>query len=288
MDMTDRDGWNKQALLMIGAVVNPSLSITAADEHSNERLKSYHGVWQPEKLLQIRALLIVPVLKRLPILAAKTHSYFSGFSSTLAIERTRLFGDLRHSQHMFHSASLDWNIKLHEAQITQAISYFLSTDQRICNAFIAALSVNQPRPCGMLSFQSTDEYQVDAEVRVDKKHKGQQGFIDLLISWVSDDDKRNAMVIEFKLEHSITRGQLGKYRSHAQEKYDCFELCLVTKRGLDAKSRRVLSHSRNKDWNHLYWDNLLRAWERELTATGLALPDDFNRFRRTLWDRVFW
>ena len=101
--------------------------------------------------------------------------------------------------------------------------------------------------------------------------------IDLLIVW-EHSSSRFAVVIEAKLGHHITDGQLSAYREHLEKMKIQKErqlLIVVSSRAAD---------QRNGDWRWKEWRDLLIAHERALCDKH----DDpeYSRFRKTLWDQV--
>lgn len=107
--------------------------------------------------------------------------------------------------------------------------------------------------------------------------------IDLLIVW-GHSSNRFAVVIEAKLGHHITVGQLSAYRKHLEKRKIQKEhrlLVVVSPRAAEEDKKAL---QRNREWRWKGWRDLLIAHERALCDEY----DDpaYSQFRRTLWGQV--
>ncbi len=199
-----------------------------------------------------------------------------------------VFG-FHHVHHFFHAAPLEWvtRIWLTEPQVTKAIAYLLSSEDRVTRggrirALLAALG-SRPDETGA----APGNARVTAEALV----TGKQQRMDLLVEWHDGKFDRGA-VIEAKFNHDVTTGQLSVYRRHllrVERQYRRDDrvgrpepLLLFVVSPEHRKVARALA--RNKDWRWKSWRSLLLAYDRFLEPQH----DDetFRQFRRTLWDRA--
>ena len=192
----------------------------------------------------------------------------------------RVFGvDREH--HLFCAEPIAWT-KFTEPQFTKGFAHFLDVPEQTVRigrtrALLKALGVETAKMVDlgkeMTKIDVTEEKPVSGKKR-----------IDLLIEW-GHSSNRFAVVIEAKLGHHITAGQLPAYRDHLEKEMGIKEehRCLFVVSPRDAeKDRKILQ--RNPEWRWKGWRDLLIAHERALCDEY----DDpaYSRFRKTLWDHV--
>lgn len=184
--------------------------------------------------------------------------------------------------HCFAIEPHSW-IDLLEPQITRGLAHFLNDGgSRIrSRRILALLQAVQPTSAPPLGI-AFDEI-VDARA-IAEAHCGHGRRIDV-IAWVElSDGRRIGTVIEAKVGHHVTEGQLATYETAAAK----------PPYSLDAQATRfvvvapsltyatVKQLRRDPRWEFI-------AWRVLLTRLGSALArcecdhDDFVRFRRTVW-----
>ena len=192
----------------------------------------------------------------------------------------RVFGvDREH--HLFCAEPIAWT-HFTEPQLTKGFAHFLYVPEQAVRiertrALLKALGVETAKMVDL--GKEMTKIEVTAEEPVSGKKR-----IDLLIVW-GHSSNRFAVVIEAKLGHHITAGQLPAYRDHLEKEMGIKEehRCLFVVSPRDAeKDRKILQ--RNPEWRWKGWRDLLIAHERALCDEY----DDpaYSRFRKTLWDQV--
>ena len=194
-----------------------------------------------------------------------------------------VFGVIRehHEHHLFCTEPIAW-ATFTEPQFTKGFAHFLDVPEQNVRiertrALLKALGVETTMKVD-LGEEMTKIY-VAAEAPASGKRR-----IDLLIEW-GHSSNRFAVVIEAKLGHHITVGQLSAYREHLEKKKKIKEehRCLFVVSPRDAeKDRKILR--RNQEWRWKGWRDLLIAHERALCDEY----DDpaYSQFRKTLWDHI--
>ena len=184
---------------------------------------------------------------------------------------------LKNVHHCFHVEPLRW-LRLSETQATNALKLFLSSSDERVSLFLWALA-----PCVHWPNDLRD-FTVEAETRAGR------GRIDLLISGKNDNGVWGA-VIEAKFEHRLSANPLGDYRRHGarlQMRFgstmprDQTGVLIVLGKKRDRRTCKKLA--RNAHWRFVHWHEVLRRFDAQLIEPELDV--DFQRFRRTLWDRV--
>jgi hypothetical protein len=174
--------------------------------------------------------------------------------------------------HCFSVPPYSW-AAFHEPQITKGIAHFLSIGTGLQRrlriyAFLRALRVP-----GLPN---------DAESLKTVEAIAEQGRIDLKVLATTTGGVRIGAVIEAKLGHKITSGQLPKYKKLSLAAADELLLCVVAPGGTKS-SRRALK--KNESWQFHTWRSVLLALEEHLPAQ--ADDDEFRRFRRTVWEHAY-
>ena len=182
--------------------------------------------------------------------------------------------------HLFCAAPIAW-AKFTEPQFTKGFAYFLAaSDQTVrigrTRALLKALGVETAMKVDL--GEEMTKIRVAAEESTSGKKR-----IDLLIVW-EHSSNRFAVVIEAKLGHHITVGQLSAYREHLEKMKIQKErrLLIVASPRVTEKDRKALR--RNREWRWKGWRDLLIAHERALCDEYDAPA--YSRFRKTLWDQV--
>ena len=196
--------------------------------------------------------------------------------------------------HAFHGAPVAWGFDLTEPQITKGFSHFLSPASfgqmgrvRAC-AFLTALCevAGQNALAARLETLPPETRVTVKPERSTSDQNGGKRAMDLFFT-VQDRTASLAFVVEFKLGHVVTPGQLDSYRDHvlhcqkfAHEDTGFF----VVGQRYSAKDQKA--DNDNEDWAFVNWSHVLKRFERKLSQ---SCPDDneaeFMRFRRTAWAR---
>ena len=193
-----------------------------------------------------------------------------------------VFGVVRehHEHHLFCAEPISWT-KFTEPQFTKGFAHFLCVPEQAMRigrirALLKALGVETEMKIDL--GKKMTNVCVTAEKAITDGNR-----IDLLIVW-EHSSNRFAVVIEAKLGHHITVGQLSAYREHLEKRKIQKEhrlLVVVSPRATEEDKKTL---RRNREWRWKGWRDLLIAHERTLCDEY----DDskYSRFRRTLWDQV--
>lgn len=187
---------------------------------------------------------------------------------------------LDRASHCFDVAPSSW-AGFHETQVVRGLSHFLNStrDTARVRAFLAAAYASS----GDARLLSVLESAVlrGAEAIPEKAR------VDLVVEAVLADGTKLGVVIEAKLGHHLTRGQLPKAVKHAgtRELAESNTAFLVVLPDTDAVGTRVFSKSGNQTWRATSWWSLLREFERRLPEE--ADDDAFRGFRHTAWQRAY-
>ena len=182
---------------------------------------------------------------------------------------------LRQRLHLFRAEpSVTWAM-FTEPQLTKGFAHFLNADlptartERV-RALLKALGAAR-------LIDDIGEVTVTAEAAISGNKR-----IDLLIEWQDSSRQNYAVVIEAKLGHHITAGQLSAYRKHLRKiPNERRRLVVVSPR----RTRRTdRSLQLNPDWRWMAWHDLLVAHERSLDDEYDGV--EYLQFRRTLWDQT--
>lgn len=241
-------------------------------------------IWDRTAVIGAWAYTVEPFQKNLPVFSKISQHYFKGYRATSHLLALPTFGNLSSSQNMFHFSSTQWGFSLTEPQLTKGIAYFLQQSPCACWCFLAALLGEN-----LVKFAEQFDRQyflktVTAEAEV---YAAKQKRIDLVLSWRSKMGERYCAVLECKLGHHISLGQLGHYARFARQQSDNGHYYLfVVAQQRDSKSDRKLNNWHNREWRYLEWKAVLRRWEQYLDHKSVSGVDDFPRFRRTVWERT--
>lgn len=160
-----------------------------------------------------------------------------------------------------------------EPQITNGIAYFLNEENTLarCQAAFDA--------CWFDTGSSSPKIQ-SVELVV-----AELGKIDLLVIGVCDDETRVALCIEAKFGHSITEGQLAKYKGKIIDYHNIKNpeaMCLMI---IAPKHRRDIAGSlQTGDWRFMEWKKWLIHYDNALPYS--SDNEDFRRFRKTIYQRT--
>ncbi|MBL1430218.1 MAG: PD-(D/E)XK nuclease family protein [Robiginitomaculum sp.] len=178
--------------------------------------------------------------------------------------------------HSFYYLKPDWKFHLSEPDATKTFAHVLNQgapDIRASRiqAFLKALGL----------IEIPDIAQLHRA-----KVMAEQDRIDLEIRWpLAKTGKWNVVLVEAKFGHTLTQGQLTKYRRARQAKngfelLDCFLLVLKMSK-TDKKYLKI--ESKYKNWEIIYWDDLWLRFEK-------YRPDEDNAnlsvFLNLLWQRI--
>lgn len=208
----------------------------------------------------------------------------------------KLYGALDGPGHSFGHAPL-LPFSMYEPQLTQALCNFMAdaatdTDQRcIAETFITALLQSARKQIKTKTDEAPERFDGREEIRPESikviaEHpvtKGNRvtGYIDLWFHYETDQGARSILV-ENKIDHYLSEGQLRKYSEYAQRAFGQEVLKIVVTRRMGENDRKHAKE--HKSWVFLTWRMVLRALERELNGRqGGLVMGDFHRFRRTMW-----
>ncbi|MCA1649326.1 MAG: PD-(D/E)XK nuclease family protein [Acidobacteria bacterium] len=178
--------------------------------------------------------------------------------------------------------------ELLEPQITKAFAHFLSAGGNAQRAArILAFLKATVGPALLPALQQMSVKDIRSAASQAEATSGDRRRIDL-IAWLERrDGQRLGAVIEAKVGHHITEGQLRSYEGPARQdpyrlepKHTAF---LVVAPALTRPLARQLRGHPN--WLFLPWRVLIMRLDSEMTAAGCD-DDDFVRFRRTLWNHA--
>ena len=198
----------------------------------------------------------------------------SGSSDIMSV-----FG-VNRKHHLFCAEPIAWT-KFTEPQFTKGFAHFLDVPEQAVRigrtrALLKALGVETAMKVDL------GEEMTKIDVIEEKSTSGKKR-IDLLIVW-GITPSRLAVVIEAKLGHRITSGQLPAYLGHLKklEKQPEHRLPIVVSPRYTKNIKKYLRL--NQEWRWKGWRDLLIAHERALCDEY----DDpaYSQFRKTLWDQV--
>lgn len=194
--------------------------------------------------------------------------------------------------HCFSVEPHAW-VDLHEPQITKGLAHFLNAGSHSVRTRRILALLQAVQPSNSLPVDFTPEDVVGARA-ISEAHCGaMRRFIDV-IAWVQlRDGRRIGTVIEAKLGHEITDGQLSSYEAAAAKPpysldANAARFVIVAPSLTDSILGELRQHP------HRMWPTQTQgwkfiAWRVLLTRLGSALAksecddDDFVRFRRTVW-----
>lgn len=183
----------------------------------------------------------------------------------------------------FFRNALCWGLSLKEPQITKAIALFLDhSDYKI--KFMRVLSFLNALGCHL-----TPELSVEDNIDISYEHpcsdEENPKRIDILIRWTKPNNIIFSVVIEAKINSTISDNQLKAY------------IAWTTKEKINPRntsylfiSRRVNSGDRAQmrasgvNWKVNIWHRFLRSWEGKIKNN--IDDDDFRQFRSTLWEQL--
>lgn len=204
--------------------------------------------------------------------------YAGGAGAAFSVLRLETFFGPFHRDHSLNAHAIDWGIHLTEPQITKALAHLLQPDgsdkqaSRLA-AFLRALGTPNVPDAGLLRF---------AEVEAERPVDGGRIDLEFRIPYSPDADRWRPIVVEAKLGHTLTKGQLGKYtRSVSTDPYDDAKADFVVLAQHDRERTHI--SKRDKQWRFLTWRELWLRFER------LRPQDDdpnFTIFLNMLWSRI--
>lgn len=191
----------------------------------------------------------------------------------------RIFS-LDRASHCFDEAASSW-AALHETQVVRGLSHFLNAkrDTARLRAFLAAAYAASGKTRLLSALESAALRSAEA---IPEKAR-----VDLVVEAVLGDGTKLGVVIEAKLGHQLTRGQLPKAIKYAGTRglSDNNTAFLVVLPDIEAVGTQVFSKAGNSTWRATSWWNLLLELERRLPED--ADDDAFRGFRHTAWQRAY-
>lgn len=183
--------------------------------------------------------------------------------------------------HCFSAEPHAW-LDLLEPQITKGLAHFLNAGGHGVRSrrILALLQAVRATPSAQVDIAPED---VVGACAIAEAQCGAKRRIDL-VAWVHlTDGRRFGTVIEAKVGHEITRGQLACYETAADKKYLLKPegtTFIVVAPALTEKIVKQLQ--RRPAWTFMSWRALLTRLGGVLAAGECDL-DDFVRFRHTVW-----
>lgn len=174
--------------------------------------------------------------------------------------------------HCFAARAHDWT-SFHEPQLTRGLAHFLS---------VGSTGQRRARVHAFLKATGAERLPIKADSLCQCDAVAEEGRIDLKVIATTEHDLKIGVVVEAKLGHKITTGQLSRYRKLSRGDADDLLLCVVAP-SLTTSSRRALR--KNAAWQFHTWRTLLLGLEENLPVE--ADDDDFRRFRRTMWKEAY-
>ncbi len=175
--------------------------------------------------------------------------------------------------HAFLQDPLRWGFGLTEPMATKTLARLLSaghseTRAKRIHAFLQALGL--PEDCA--SLRALESCRIFAE----------QDRIDLKLVWIDDANRDVVVIVEAKLGHKITDGQLSGYRKavKALHKTDPFASILLT---LDDGVLSALHPQQRKLWKQVDWRTFCMRFER---LRPIEHDAAVQMFLTTLWHRT--
>lgn len=210
---------------------------------------------------------------------------------------SEFYGDVLDTNHSFcHTPLVPFSF--HEPQLTKGLGHFMGEHYKTKHTdattrlFIESTFRSVPDPdktmSAFLNATTDRSIQIDlvtTEEPIDD-HTQSSRRTDLVIRGTHN-DKIWCMIFELKIDHIITNQQLAHYKSKLCSQHDSTYLFVITKKvtPTDHIARRK---DENRDWLFLSWRTILRLSDRAVTERDHSdVPDDFHRFRRSLWVRMY-
>jgi len=175
--------------------------------------------------------------------------------------------------HAFDQEPLRWGFGLTEPMATRTLAMFLSAGSvemralRI-SAFLQAIGI--PEDCA--SPNALQRCRVVAE----------EDRIDLKLVWKGDDGKDIVVIIEAKLGHEVTEGQLSGYRAIIRRSHGCAPISSVLLT-LDNSACAALKGMQRRIWRQVDWRNFWLRFER---LRPIEHNPSLQMFLNTLWHRT--
>ena len=187
------------------------------------------------------------------------------------------------NQQCFEQTPHPW-AELLEPQITRGLASFLSAGnfyQRAARTLSFIEAVAGPRL--RATIESIRLGDVASVAAIPEAASGDGRRIDL-ITWLQfRDGRRLGAVVEAKVGHHVTEGQLASYEAAARDQYqlrpELTAFVVVAPALTRALAKQMRRHG---NWSLLPWRVLLLRLSATL-ADHQCDEDDFIRFRRTLW-----
>ncbi|MCF8482500.1 MAG: PD-(D/E)XK nuclease family protein [Rhodospirillum sp.] len=183
-------------------------------------------------------------------------------------------------------------VRLRETQMTLAMVHFLDpgtsgdTSGLRCKTFLEALysSVSMDSPFDRTPLRGLWMRAEERVLNGDGKRR-----CDIMITWCDGAGVDHGVVIEVKLGHDLTNGQLGVYYDHLLKKVPigrkgAFVLAPKLKKNI---SDEISKYRTDAEWYFVDWFTVLFRWEKCLAELQDFQGDtDFNRFRKSLFDLI--
>lgn len=184
-------------------------------------------------------------------------------------------------QHAYFQKPLYCHLNPTEPQFTKALSCFLKDNQQSCMAFICAIYILLGKKVGDIKNKKFDCH---CEERTEEERR-----IDDVIIW---DD--GILCVEVKFD-AILQNNLSQYKRYIETKKEYKKLTekyfiVISIKNITYQIEKSIRKSRyhNKSgWINLLWKDVLREWEQVVIEKNVEEDDDFKRYRRSLWDKIY-
>lgn len=182
-----------------------------------------------------------------------------------------VFG-LNRSDHAFASPRIEWASRLTEPQATRTLAKLLSEGPvairaRRIAAFLKALGLDDVSPDDLFS----------SDVIAERDH------IDLQISWPRREGGKSVVIVEAKLDHKLTRGQLSGYHQVTRKNHRGANITSILLGLHGATTRRGLKGRQHGIWKFVSWRGLWLQFEKHRPEEN---NPNLSIFLHTLWHRI--
>ena len=249
--------FDRQSLLNHYAVTRPWSQLptcpprTAFDE---EYIVSYEATMRSSLLEALRTQPTLVRPRKVEVRTEVLECVFGDFTST--------------ADHAFLAFCPDWGIRLIERQATSGLAYLLNRGEGIVRrqrirAFLEALRIRK-----LPEEQKFEQAEVYSEV----------DRIDLEVRFPATDGGNRVVLVEAKLGHKLTKGQLSTYRKARKDhRLDCRIV------GLNPEAGEGRHHTQVQTWPIVLWRDLWLCFEKERPKED---DGQLATFMAWLWLRI--